>query len=243
MHNDKRCLLMFSGGRDSWLACARLIEEGYQVSLVHYDNGKSVGAENLELAAERLRQMYGSRVEFLGTRLIAGIWREFFLPYMTMTPSEVRTEWGELPFSQFCCLSCRTAMYVWSIQYSRANGIECIAEGARESQNWPIMQKSMIERFRSLVEEHGLKLLTPVFDIATNWQRKNALLRRNFVPKVLEPQCLLGVALPDAKRPPKEVQQAVEKFYDSVLLPYARNLIKEGNPALHVERVEQHALL
>lgn len=56
--------------------------------------------------------------------------------------------------------------------------------------------------------------------------RKNSLILRGFVPKVLEPQCLIGVPLPGGKAPDLKIQKAVEKFYDKIILPRAREIIK-----------------
>lgn len=243
MKTRARVLLMFSGGRDSCLSCCHLIEQGFDVALVHFDNGKAIGTENVEVSANRLRQMYGEAVSYLGVESISGIWREFFLPYMSMQPSAVAETWGELPFSQFCCLTCRSAMYVWAILYCRATGITRIAEGAREAQNWPMMQSTMIERFRRLLSHYEIELLLPVQHVKTNWERKNALLRRGFLPKVLEPQCLLGVDLPFATSPPERVQEAVERFYDTVVEPRAHEIVVHEQPAFLTERAVQNALL
>ena len=37
--HDDTVLLMLSGGRDSFLAACRLIEEGWHVHMITYDNG------------------------------------------------------------------------------------------------------------------------------------------------------------------------------------------------------------
>lgn len=243
MEGERECLLMFSGGRDSWLSCCRLVEDGYKVLMVHFDNGKSVGSENVAATAKRVKEVYGNKVTYLGTVSIAGIWRQFFLPYMSMMPTEVRNEWGELPFSQFCCLTCRSAMYTWAIMKCLANGIGFLAEGARKSQNWPMMQPSMVERFKKLLEPYSIELLLPVFSVENNWERKNLLLMRNFIPKVLEPQCLLGVELPYGASPPKEVQEAVEAYFDSCVLGRARAIIENQRLAVVAHPAEIRALV
>jgi len=223
----QECLVMFSGGRDSWLTSCLLVEQGYKVHLVSFDNSKVIGSENVAHSAARLKEAYGEMLEFMGTVSIAGIWREFFLPYMSMTPSEVIREWGELPASHFNCLTCRSAMYVWAIMKCLSSDIHNIAEGARIAQNWPIMQPGMIERFRQFLAEYSIELLLPVYDLKSEWTRKNLLLMRNFVPKTLELQCLIGVPLPFKGTPPDNIQQAVEVFFDKCILPRARTIIQE----------------
>ena len=89
------------------------------------------------------------------------------------------------------------------------------------------MQPGMIERFRQFLAEYSTELLLPVYDLKSEWTRKNLLLMRNFVPKTLEPQCLIGVPLPFKGTPPDNIQQAVEAFFDKCILPRARAIIQE----------------
>lgn len=63
----EKVLVLFSGGLDSMLATCKIIEEGYKVMLVHYNNGCSSGVERAEKTAQRLIERYGeNQVEFLG---------------------------------------------------------------------------------------------------------------------------------------------------------------------------------
>lgn len=58
------CLVLFSGGRDSLLSAILLIEQGYKVKLVHYDNMCTIGCNNAENGYKRLLKKYGKeRVE------------------------------------------------------------------------------------------------------------------------------------------------------------------------------------
>ena len=63
---DKRALLMLSGGRDSFLSACLLIEEGYQVYMVTYDNGciSDIGSTKRNLSCA-VRQP-GGAVSVLG---------------------------------------------------------------------------------------------------------------------------------------------------------------------------------
>lgn len=226
--DTRECLVFFSGGRDSLLASCLLCEQGFRVHLVYFENGAGLQARNAMLTAQRFASVYGDMVGSIGVVSTAGIWREFFLPYHQLTPSEVVQRWGELPVSQFNCLTCRSAMYAWAIMFCRAAGIRYIAEGARKCQNWPIMQPSMIERFRGLLSAYSLQLLLPVHDVASDWQLKNQLLMRRIVPKTWEPQCLIGVPLPNGALPSRKVQEAVETFFDKEILPRTHDLIGSG---------------
>lgn len=229
---NKEAILLFSGGRDSFLAACYLIENGFKVYMVTFENGISLGAYNAKHGADRIIAHYGKRAEFLGVYSVAGIWREFFLPYFNMKPSKIMQEYGELTISQFHCLTCRSAMYIWSIIKAKQMELNYIADGARKDQGFVIELPIMIERFRKFLSEFSIKLLLPVWNLSSNWERKNLLLLRNFVPKTLEPQCLIGVALPKGKRPDKNVQEATRNYFDKIVLPRARKFVKSQLGAL-----------
>lgn len=192
----KKVLVLFSGGKDSFLSSCKLIEEGYEVFLVTYENGCGLGSENVKHGAERIISRYGEdRVHFLGVYNTVSIWREFFLPFMNMTPTKILEEYGEISYSQFNCLTCRSSMYVYSIALCKILGINNICDGARYSQQFAIETKPLLSRYEEILKTFDITLLLPVVNIESNWELKNELLLRGFIPKTLESQCLLGVPL------------------------------------------------
>ncbi len=225
--NNNEIILLFSGGRDSFLSSCYLIENGFKVYMVTFENGAGLQSYNAEHGAKRIIKRYGAdRSRFLGVQCIAGIWREFFLPYFNMKPSEIIKEYGEITISQFHCLTCRSSMYIWTILKAKEMNIEKIADGARKDQGFVIESPGMISKFRKFLSEYSISLLLPVYELDSNWRRKNLLLLKGFVPKTLEPQCLVGVPLPGGKPPDEDVQKAVIKFFDKVILPRSRKIIK-----------------
>lgn len=52
----KKVLVLYSGGKDSMLSAMLLIEQGYQVFLVHYDNSLEVGSHNIKSGIKRLEK-------------------------------------------------------------------------------------------------------------------------------------------------------------------------------------------
>jgi len=229
---EKEIILLFSGGRDSFLAGCYLIEEGFKIYMVTFENGIGLEVHNAEHGARRIIKRYGKdKVEFLGIHSVAGIWREFFLPYFNLKPSEISKEFGELTISQFHCLTCRSAMYIWAIIKAKQMGIKYIADGARKDQGFVIELPNMIKKFRDFFSEFSIEMLLPVWDLDSDWERKNLLLLRGFVPKALEPQCLIGVGLPGGRTPDEEIQKAVENYFDRVVLPRARRIIATQSKA------------
>jgi len=227
---------MFSGGRDSFLSCCHRVEEGDRVLLVTYENGSGLGGSNVEHAVARLKEAYGDRVGFHGVQNIAGIWRQFQLPFLNLTPSEIAAKWGEMTASQFNCLSCRSAMYVHAAALCRKAGIGRIVTGTRWNQGFAVEQESVIGRIRQLLARYSIELELPVFDLESDWERKNQLLMRGFVPKTIEPQCLIGAPLPEGGVS-RATQEAVERCFDDFIAPRAIELIEgEKVPVAMVAR-------
>lgn len=226
--NLKKTILLFSGGKDSFLSACYLIEKGFRIFMVTFENGAGLQAYNSEHGAKRIIERYGEdRVSFLGVQCIAGIWREFFLPYFNMKPSDIINNFGELTISQFHCLTCRSSMYIWSIIMAQQMGIKYIAEGARHCQAFVIELPIMINKFREFLSKYSIKLLLPIYNLESDWERKNLLLLRGFVPKTLEPQCLIGVPLPNNASPDQDIQLATLKYFEKIIVPRAERIIKE----------------
>ena len=227
--DNREVILLFSGGKDSFLSTCILLEEGYRVNLVTFENGFGLSPHNAQHGADRLIEKYGkSRVDFWGVKSISSFWREFFLPYFNMKPSNIAKEYGELPISQFHCLSCRMAMYIWCIIIAKQRGIEFIADGARKDQRFVIELPSFIEELKTFLGQYEIKILLPVFDLDSKQKTKNQIMLRGFVPKVLEPQCLMGVPLPDDKEPDHEIQSGAITFFNKIIKPRAHQLIMEN---------------
>lgn len=231
-NKDKQdAIILFSGGKDSFLATCQLIENSSKVYMVTFDNFAGIAGNNAEHGARRIIERYGNAcAEFLGVYSTAGIWRELILPFLNMKPSEILAEYGEITTSQFNCLTCRSAMYVWTIIKAKEMGIYKIADGAREDQGFVIELPCMTEKFKSLFLGFGLELSFPVINLKSDWQEKNLLLARGFVPKVIEPQCLVGAPLPNRKEPDLDIQNAVVKYFEKVIIPRAKGIVNGGFP-------------
>lgn len=236
--DGEEVIVLFSGGKDSFLSTCILLEEGYKVNMVTFENGLGLSSHNALHGANRIIEKYGeAKAVSWGVKPVASIWREFFLPYFNMKPSEVMEEYGELPISQFHCLSCRMAMYVWCIIAAKQKNICFIADGARQDQRFVIELSSFLEELKTFLGEYGIQVLLPVFDLDCNQKAKNQILLRGFTPKVLEPQCLLGVPLPNEDDPDHEIQNAAINFFRKVIKPKAHQIIKQ-NPNANIDSGE-----
>lgn len=221
----KQALILFSGGKDSFLATLLMIEKGYKVNLVTYENSCGLMTKNSLHGAKRILKKYGDeKVNIIGIQKIEAIFREFLYPYYNLTTSEILKEYGEVPISQFNCLSCRVAMYVMSIILCKKYNINTVVDGARKSQLFAIEQPEVLSKFKDLFNSYGLDILFPLEDIEDNYEIKNELLIRGFVPKTLESQCLLGMPLKDTDIN-KDIIQSIVNIYEKLIEPQAKKLI------------------
>ena len=228
-NNEKKCLLLLSGGKDSFLSACKVAEQGYEVYLVTYNNGCGLQIDNVNQVTQALIKRYGEdKIKSLGVRPISGIWRSFFLPIFNMKPSNIAAEYGEITYSQLNCLTCRTAMYVYSIMLCKQMNIGTIAEGARRDQGFAIELDDMINNYRELLKKHNIELLTPVHDLCDNWLLKNELLMSNFTPKTHEPQCLIGVPL-YGQTLDDDVVKGVSAFFKKSILVSVDSVFKMLN--------------
>ena len=217
----KKVILMLSGGRDSFLAACRLLDESpdYYLFMVTYDNGCSYCSDNARYVADRIIAKYGEdRAKYLGVYKIGSVIREFFFPYFNMKPEEQIQRFSGLTPSQFHCLICRTSMYIYSIWMALLNDASYIAEGGRADQEFVIELPGMArERFPALVKSAGIELLLPVYELDDNWIRDNELLARGYLCKSLEPKCLIGY--PVDQSVDQSVIDGVHAYFDQVVLP------------------------
>lgn len=224
---EEKVLILFSGGLDSLLATCKIIEEGYKAVLVHYDNGCMLGIHNVSETASRIIERYGKdKVEFWGIGLTVGYFYSLKNIFFTKNFSELTNDYPTFVPQQLYCLTCRTAMYIYSILLCKQLKIKKIAEGARKSQLFAIEQEEMLEEYKKLLSSFGIELLLPVFDLKSDYEREELLLIRGIMSKVKESQCQLGTPMHEALTS-DEISDVV-KFFNQELLGPTLRLIKDG---------------
>ena len=223
----KKVLLMYSGGLDSILSMIRLISNGYKVLLVHFDNGCSISIGLEVERAKNFEKGYGiETVEYIGKITTIPEFRNNELEIANIPFSQIQAEYGDCTISQIRCLNCRSAMYYEAIKYCLNNDISYIAEGARKSQLFSIEQPALIEEYRNLLEQFGIKLLLPVYEIDNDWYKENELLAYGILPTASEDKCILGMPL---KEPVSDEQtNTIKNIFEKNIKPrYVKTLKKQ----------------
>lgn len=211
----KEALLMYSGGLDSILSCIRLINDGYKVYLIHFDNGSSIGTKNIQKGAQILIDKYKDNVEFLGIANTTGTFNYYRIitNIENLNAEELNNKYGKISMSQYRCLLCRMAMYTYSIELARKMNLKYIAEGARKSQLFAIEQQELINEFRKICLKYDIGLLTPVFDLENDYEKENEILQNGIYPIAYEAKCLLGYPM-DKKLSQEEIDDIKELYKD-----------------------------
>ena len=221
----EKVLLMYSGGLDSILSMIRLLKEGYKVLLVHFDNGCSLSIGLETERAMKFEQGYGKdRVEYIGKLTTVAAFRDNEIELANMPFSEIASRYGDTTISQLRCLNCRSAMYHEAIRYCLINGIHFIAEGGRKSQMFSVEQPKMIQGYKELLNEFGLELLLPVYDIKNDFfEKENELLLSKIDPSASEDKCILGMPL-DGPVPEAQTDAIYNIFEEHIKPRYVKQL-------------------
>lgn len=232
----EKVLLMFSGGLDSMLSAIRLIKAGYKVLLINFNNGCSLITGMVYDRALELELVFGkNRIEYIGNMHNAASFRENEYEVANMSFRYILDNYGDCTISQIRCLNCRSAMYYEAIRYCLENDIKFIAEGARKSQLFSIEQPEMIEAYRALLEEFGIELILPVYDVENEWDKENEIWRYGIVPTPGEDKCLFGMPLNE--KVPLEQTMTVKNIFDNHIKPrYVRKLTKGDLPPIRISR-------
>lgn len=191
-----RALILFSGGKDSFLSTLKAIDQGYEVNIVTFDNGQELKSKNVIKEAKRIQKKYGSdKVEIIGIKKTDSIFRELICSFYNYDIQFIKEKFGNITISQFNCLACRLSMYILSIIICKKENIKLVVDGARKSQLFAIEQETMINEFKKLFKNFDIEILFPLLDEEDDFSIKNQILAHGFVPKTNESQCLLGMPI------------------------------------------------
>ena len=216
----KKVLLLFSGGKDSFISACRLINQGKTVGLISFNNGSVLAEQNLVHGATRLQNRYGqSKVAYAGCYCTYATLMHLSKAWSLTPISDLANRYPHLINAQVTCLNCQTAMWTAAIAYARAKGYDYIASGYRKSNTFCTGVQEYLSAVRRVSGTYGKPILTPVWEDEI-WQDKGdyyrslEMISEFFDPAVLEPKCMLGRPVPTLT---PEIRAELTAYFSEVL--------------------------
>lgn len=181
----KTVALLFSGGRDSSLACGVLAKKGYQIYLLTFNNGITI---RQDLADNRYEELFKKFPDAIIKREIIpsyGLFKDLGLKNLEKDIKKYETN--------LICMSCKLSMHVISLIYCLENDIPTIADGYTDYQKkWIEQMPEAIEAVKRFHEEYDIKYINPVYSETSKEQVKDKLMKFGLSTKSLEGTCLFG---------------------------------------------------
>lgn len=189
--------VLFSGGTDSTLAAAQMLDECDKVTLLTFDPGYLLFIENTRVHARALQETFGAeRVE----HQIIDI-RHFIKDILGVDLAGDLREYG-FNMSSLVCLGCRLSMHAFAIYWCLQNEVPYLADGSIRAQSTiPEQMESVIRRNRRFYsQEYGIRHFSPIYEESESDRRLDELgisgkrrLKRQFILFDTQATCVFGV--------------------------------------------------
>jgi hypothetical protein len=183
---------MFSGGRDSTVAAARLGDVGEELVLVTVSSSHLVGIDRVRSRMLELRGVLPSATRWVIVR----------------QPGNLRTD---TTFYKRTCLPCHHAYVVTGAALAHMTGSPKVAFGYVSYQSsWPEQTALAVSRLRGVLDRFHLRLVLPAYDLASRDQATAELTARGLSGGALEQKCLRQVS--NVTLGELELTQQIEKW-------------------------------
>jgi len=180
----KRCAVLFSGGLDSSFAVCKMIEQGYDVELLHFDQGALISNNLSEIRYNELINAYPKTNINIHSLNTSGLFRKIALTTLENDILKYRVS--------LICVGCKLAMHIQSIIFCKNNGITVVADGSTERQKRYGEQREVaIEYIKKLYNEYDIEYLTPVYSFEKK-EIKYGLFDRGVTIQPLEDTCIFS---------------------------------------------------
>ncbi|MBI5573037.1 MAG: hypothetical protein HY919_00600 [Elusimicrobia bacterium] len=171
INSRDKCILMFSGGRDSTISAVRLSKIFTHLTLVTVTSEHLVGIEQVYQRVIQIKKYLPKGTE----------WLQVFQPKFSMTET----------INNATCLPCQSAYISVGIILAQKFQISNLAMGYSGYQNsWPEQTPYATTRLKKLMEDIGLRFHLPVYDIQKKEDAINELVRLGLEPESYEQKCL-----------------------------------------------------
>lgn len=238
-------LILFSGGKDSFITSCMQATAGNRVYLISFNNGAVNGEENLLHGVKRLQNRYGEQnIIYAGVYFTGAIISRLNQAWLYMPQEELGRKYPQLINAQLTCLHCQTAMWISAIAYASVKNIHFIAAGNRKSDPFCTGQQFFIQHFTRVAQKYNITVQLPVWEddawVKSNgWERDLEMTRRCFEPAVLEPKCVLGQPV----EPMNRIQErCMQDYFEEQLLPQIEPQIKKLIPIFRILKLSEKSL-
>lgn len=215
----KRCVVLYSGGLDSSLTACVMIEQGYDVDLLHMNQGALISNNLFEIRYQEIIETYPNSNITLSDIKIAGDFRNIALASIEQDILEHGVN--------LVCLGCKLAMHARAIGYCLHNNIKMLADGATKRQDrYGEQRKCAIDRIKGLYREYDIDYVNPVYEYEKNAIKYSAF-DRGLTIQSLEDTCIFSKSFttPTDSMIEAYIDSKVEKFKDIIerRLSYEKN--------------------
>lgn len=181
---EKICGILFSGGLDSSLAVCKMIEKGYRVELLHFDQGALISNNLVSIRYNELEKVYSDCIKGINHFNISGLFRRIALVSLEEDIKKYNVS--------LVCVGCKLAMHVQSIIFCKKYEIHCMADGSTERQSRYGEQREVALDFvKNLYNEYGISYENPVYTLEKK-EIKYGLFDRGMTIQPLEDTCLFS---------------------------------------------------
>lgn len=177
-------MMMFTGGTDTTLAAARILDEGEvdKLHLVTFCNGICIKVENSAKHAEELKTMYGAEKIHHEIIYVTELFERLRSPLWTI----VKESGSTLSFDLCCRLSMETAAIIYALDH----GIDRVCDGTNIDQGRLFLERpEYLQVAKDYFASFGIEYFSPVYGpLGGRLGRRAELVERGFSvgPEFLE---------------------------------------------------------
>lgn len=222
----EKAVVLLSGGRDSFLSACIALENYIEIVPIFCNNGHIASMKRAEFVVCELQKRFSKDIVHDLVYLSTGMTMQAYLMgYLSASFLDISRKYPYATPNQIQCLACKSAMYAHAIAFAKRSGRTHLIDGVRKQQGFFVDLDEMHVRLNKLCEDNKIELLTPVYELTSDWVRKRELCDRGFTTKVIEPQCFLACPL-GCKMLTDQERESLTKFYDEEIQPSLQSDIK-----------------
>lgn len=181
---DKKCAVLFSGGLDSSVAVCVMIEQGYDVDLLHMNTGALITNNLSQIRKNEIERTYPTcKIKYQEISSF-GFFRKLALTNLEEDILKYKVS--------MICIGCKLAMHISTLKYCVEKGIKVAIDGSCKRQERYAEQRiATIETVRELYRTYGVEYNNPVY-MYDKPTIKYALFDRGITIQPLEDTCLFS---------------------------------------------------